>query len=139
MQLAVASSKKFLSGALIVRLEKNYPQLRDLGSRLLRMPILKRGNFVDDLPINDDQLIKWGTQRKYSFFYGYKVCKLQGKDTLEAMLLCVDQKGCVVESTARRLDNTNSYVGVKVPDQDIKARNYVLKFDRGDYLPKGYA
>ncbi|AFH14733.1 hypothetical protein LU11_gp202 [Pseudomonas phage Lu11] len=138
LYLTTASAKKYLKGGQIVRLEKNYPYIRDLGSRLLRLPIIKRGNFVDKLPQSDDALIAFAQQRKFDLYYGYKICKLNGRDSLLASLLCVDKSGCVVEDKSSRLDNTSCYVGIKVPEADIKSRTYATKFSRADYLPKGY-
>jgi hypothetical protein len=136
MTLALAAtSKKYLSGGLMIRLAKNYPDLRELGSRLLRLPIIPRGNFVPKLPTNDDQLIKYAQQNKFTLYYGYRVYKTEdGKDQLEPLLMCVDDKGRVVETEKNRLDNTSSYVGIRIPADDIKSRRYANKFNRMDYL-----
>lgn len=136
MELAIAaSSKKYLSGGLMIRLAKNYPDLRELGNRLLRLPIIPRGNFVAKLPTNDDQLIKYAQQNKLTLYYGYRVYKNEaGKDQLDPLLMCVDDKGRVVETEKSRLDNTSSYVGIRIPADDIKSRRYANKFNRMDYL-----
>lgn len=136
MELAIAaSSKKYLSGGLMIRLAKNYPDLRELGNRLLRLPIIPRGNFVAKLPTSDDQLIKFAQHNKFTLYYGYRVYKNEaGKDQLDPLLMCVDDKGRVVETEKSRLDNTSSYVGIRIPADDIKSRRYANKFNRMDYL-----
>lgn len=136
MELALAASgKKYLNGGLMIRLAKNYPDLRELGNRLLRLPLIPRGNFVAKLPTNDDQLIKYAQQNKFTLYYGYRVYKTEdGKDQLEPLLMCVDDKGRVVEPESNRLNNTSSYVGIRIPADDIKSRRYANKFNRMDYL-----
>jgi hypothetical protein len=136
MMLALAANgKKYLSGGLMIRLARNYPDIRDLGNRLLRLPIIPRGNFVPKLPKGDDHLIKFAEQNKFSLYYGYRVYKnAEGKDQLESLLMCVDDKGRVVETEESRLDNTSSYVGMRIPTDDIKSRRYANKFNRMDYL-----
>jgi hypothetical protein len=135
MMLALAASKKYLAGGLMIRLARNYPDLRDLGNRLLRMPIIPRGNFVPKLPASEDLLIKYAEQNQFALYYGYRVYKnAEGKDQLEPLLMCVDDKGRVVETEQSRLDNTASYVGVRIPTDDIKSRRYAVKFNRMDYL-----
>lgn len=136
MMLALAASgKKYLSGGLMIRLARNYPDLRDLGNRLLRLPIIPRGNFVPKLPKNDNDLIAYASQNKFTLYYGYRVYKtVENKDQLEPLLMCVDDKGRVVETEQNRLDNTASYVGVRIPTDDIVSRRYANKFNRMDYL-----
>lgn len=134
MMLALAAEQKYLPGGLMVRLARNYPDIRDLGQRLLHMPVIKRGNFVSDMPRNDDGVIKYAERLKYTLYYGYRVYKQNDKDAMELLLMCVDSKGRVVESEKNKLDSTVYYVGVRVPTDDIASRRYVNKFNRMDYL-----
>ena len=136
MLLAVAATKpvKYLSGGLMVRLVRNYPDIRDLSTRLLHMPIIQRGHFVTDLPNNDDQLIKYGAQNEHQMYMGYRVYRKNDKDQMETLLMCVDSKGRVVEPEKNRLDGTLSFVGVKVSPDDIKSRRYANKFNRLDFV-----
>jgi len=136
IEIAVAASaaKKFVPGATIVRLTKSYPQWRDLGARLLKIPVLPRGHFVNDLPENDDGLIAYATKHEFSMAYGYRI-RIDGKEnTLDNMLMCVDGKGRVVESEKERLGRTAYYVGITLPAADIKSRKYALNFERMDYV-----
>uniref|UniRef100_A0AB39CE19 Virion structural protein n=1 Tax=Pseudomonas phage HRDY3 TaxID=3236930 RepID=A0AB39CE19_9VIRU len=134
MMLALAAAEKYLPGGLMVRLARNYPDIRDLGQRLLHLPQIKRGNFVNDLPKNDDGLIKYADRLKYSLYYGYRVYKEKDKDALETLLMCVDAKGRVVEPEQNRLDSTVYYVGIRIPTDDIASRRYANKFNRMDYI-----
>ena len=134
MMLALAADKKYLPGGLMVRLARNYPDIRDLGQRLLHLPVIKRGNFVTNLPKNDDGIIKYAERLKYSLYYGYRVYKQKDKDAMEQVLMCVDAKGRVVEPEQNKLDSTVYYVGVRVPADDIPSRRYANKFNRMDYI-----
>jgi len=135
MMLALAADQqKFLPGGLMVRLARNYPDIRDLGQRLLHLPVIKRGNFVNDLPRNDDGIIKYADRHKYQLYYGYRVYRHNDKDALELLLMCVDSKGRVVESEKSKLDSTVYYVGIRVPTDDIPSRRYANKFNRMDYI-----
>jgi hypothetical protein len=136
MMLALAASaKKYLPGGLMIRLARNYPDLRDLGNRLLRLPIIPRGNFVPKLPKFDNDLIVYAQQNKFALYYGYRIYKTEdNKDQLEPLLMCVDDKGRVVEPEKNRLDSTFYYVGIRIPADDIQSRRYANKFNRMDYL-----
>nr|DAF93691.1 MAG TPA: hypothetical protein [Myoviridae sp. ctshb19] len=134
MLALAAEQKKYLPGGLMVRLVRNYPDIRDLAQRLLHLPVIKRGNFVTNLPQNDLGLIKFAEANKYSLYMGYRVYKEKDKDQMDTLLMCVDQKGCVVESEKQRLDSTVYYVGIRVPADDIPSRRYASKFNRMDYI-----
>lgn len=136
IQIAIASAapKKFVPAGTVVRLTKSRPTWRDLGPRLLKIPMLQRGHFVDDLPENDDGIIAYAQTHGYSLFYGYRI-RLDGeKDFIDNLLMCLDDKNRVVEDEKYRLNHTSYYVGVKLPDADIKSRKYANNFERMDYV-----
>jgi len=134
MTLALAASEKYLPNGLMVRLARNYPDIRDLGERLLHLPQIKRGNFMPNVPESDVALIKYAEANKLSLYYGYRIYKEKDKDQLEALLMCVDDKRRVVESEKRRMDNTAYYVGIRIPPDDIANHRYFNKFNRMDYI-----
>lgn len=133
IMLAVASSAKFVPTKIVKKLVESLPYMRDLQPRLLRMPLLKRGHFVPNLPEVDDALIRFAEKNKFSLYYGYRIRNGE-KDTLNTLLMCVDEKGRVVESEKERLNHTNYYVGMKVPEADIKSRKYTVNFERTEYV-----
>ena len=137
IQIAIATAApKFVPGPTIVRLVKARPEFRDLSARLLRIPLLPRGHFVTSLPNNDGALIKYAEQNKFTMAYGYRIGNIDNVDTVDLMLMCLDEKGRVVESEEERLKHTSYYAGIKIPAEDIKSRTYALKFERMSYVKK---
>jgi hypothetical protein len=132
--LVTASSQKHVPRSIIARLVKKRPQWRDLAARLLAIPLLPRGHFVENLPQEDHALIALAQRNKWSLYYGYKIRVEPTLDFIDTMLFCVDKKGRVVEDTNDRLNNTAIYAAVKVPEADIKSRKYAFNFERMDYV-----
>ena len=137
IQIAIAASaakKKFVPAGLIVRLTKTRPTWRDLGPRLLKIPMLQRGHFVANLPENDDGLIAYAETNGMKLYYGYRIRVDGDKDFIDNLLMCLDDKDRVVEDEKHRLDHTSYYVGVPLPAADIKSRKYANNFERMDYV-----
>lgn len=132
--LVTASSQKHVPRSIIARLVKTRPQWRDLAARLLSIPQLKRGHFIEKLPQEDHKLIALAQKNKWSLYYGYKIRVEPTIDYIDTMLFCVDKKGRVVEDSADRMNNNAIYVAVKVPEADIKSRKYAFNFERMDYV-----
>lgn len=135
--LVTASSEtKHVSRSVIARLTKNRPQWRDLAARLLAIPLIKRGHFIEKLPQEDHAIIELARKNKWTLYYGYKIRVEPNIEFIDTMLMCVDKKGRVVEASTDRLNNTASYVGIPIPDEDIKSRKYAFNFERMDYVLK---
>lgn len=134
--VTASASKSYVPTKLVKRLVEQRPFWRDLQARLLKMPLLKRGHFVTDLPETDDLLIKYGQERKWTFAFGYRIRTFIKKDTIDTLLMCIDEKGRVVEPESDRLNHTNYFVGMRVPEQDIKSRKYAINFERMEYVMK---
>lgn len=133
--LVTASSEtKHVSRSVITRIVKNRPQWRDLAARLLAIPLIKRGHFIDKLPQEDHALIALAKKNKWSLYYGYKIRVEPTIEFIDTMLMCVDKKGRVVEASSDRLNNTSYYVGIPIPDEDIKSRKYAFNFERMEYV-----
>lgn len=132
--VTASSSQKHVPRSIVARLVKNRPQWRDLAARLLAIPLLKRGHFIEKLPQEDHALIELAKRNSWSLYYGYKIRVEPTLDFIDTQLLCVDAKGRVVEDTFDRLNNTAIYAAVKIPEQDIKSRKYAFNFERMDYV-----
>lgn len=134
--LVTASNKetKHVSRSVIARLVKTRPQWRDLAARLLAIPLLKRGHFVEKLPQEDHALIELAQKNNWSLYYGYKIRVEPTLDYIDTMLMCVDKKGRVVEDQFDRLNNTAFYAAIPIPEADIKSRKYAFNFERMNYV-----
>lgn len=134
MKLFIAlAANGHLPGTLVTRLVKKRPDSKDLAKRLLSMPVIKRGKFVENLPTGDNALIAYAEKKKCELYMGYRI-KVDGdKDYIDTLLFCVDNDR-VVESVNSRLEPIDYYVGIPIPAADIKAKNYALKFERLDYV-----
>lgn len=136
--LVTASSEKtkHVSRTVIARLTKNRPQWRDLAARLLAIPLIKRGHFIDKLPQQDHAIIELARKNKWTLYYGYKIRVEPTTEYIDTLLMCVDKKGRVIEASSDRLNNTAFYVGVPIPDEDVKSHKYAFNFERMDYVLK---
>ena len=144
IEIALANSavsntvKNYIPKPIITRLTIARPTWRDLGARLIQMPLLKRGHFTDDIPNPDnvDLYIAFAEKYNYTLCYGYKV-RVDGKrDYVDTVLMCLDDKNRIVEDAKERLNHTVYYVGIRIPAEDIKSRKYAIKFERMDYVLK---
>ena len=131
---ASSETKKHVSRGVIARLTKNRPQWRDLAARLLAIPLLKRGHFIEKLPQEDHAIIELAAKNKWNLYYGYKIRVEPTLDFIDTMLMCVDKKGRVIEEVSDRLNNTAFYVAIPIPEADIKSRKYAFNFERMDYV-----
>jgi hypothetical protein len=130
--------KNYIPKPVITRLTVSRPTWRDLGQRLIQMPLMKRGHFTDDIPNPDnvDLFIAFAEKHNYTLCYGYKV-RLDGKrDYIDTVLMCLDDNNRIVEDAKERLNHTCYYVGIRIPAEDIKSRKYAIKFERMDYVLK---
>lgn len=136
IQIAVATAapKKFVPAKTVVKLVEAYPTMRDLASRLLKIPLLNRGHFVTGLPTTDDALIAYAEKNRFKMAYGYRIWFEAEKVKIDVRLFCLDENGKLLEDEKDRLTSTRFYAGVRIPDADIKSRRYALNFERMDYV-----
>lgn len=130
--------KKYIPKSVIKRLVLANPTWRDLYARLIQMPLLKRGHFAADVPDPDnvDAFIRYAQLHKYVLCYGYRVRQDGTKDYIDTVLMALDKKDRLVENEKTRLNNTSFYVGIRIPEEDIKSRRYAMKFEQMNYVLK---
>ena len=135
LRLLATAASKYLPSPVVARLVKHRPFWRDLQPRLLKIPMMKRGTFIENLPTDDRELMEFGSNiTGAKFYYGYRIITNGDKDTIDTLLMCVDGKGNVLEDEKRRLEHNTYYLGVRIPEQDLKSMRYSTNFERMDYV-----
>lgn len=113
---------------------------RDLPMRLERLPIIKRGINIGILPraTVHDNAVAYSKKNKLRLYVGYLVSRetTQTPWIIEVHSFCVDSRERVIEPTAGFNWEESYYLGIPVPEEDIRGMRYLHNFEKMSYINK---